>query len=120
MGVAHDRGNSVMSRVDTVVGLSLSLPLAVVESMAVSESVVGISLGLSLSLSLAVVESMAVSKTISPVATVVATKTVAVAVVGIGISLRLSGGEGRKGKCQDSLHLSSATFCDKPSPCTLR
>merc|ERR1712002_646386 len=131
MGVAHDRGNSVMSRVDTVVGLSLSLPLAVVESMAVSEtvrpvatvvatkavsvSVVGISLGLSLSLPLAVVESMAVSKTISPVATVVATKTVAVAVVGIGISLRLSGGEGRKGKCQDSLHLSSATFCDKPS-----
>merc|ERR1712212_1076803 len=99
MGVAHDRGNSVMSSVDTVVGLSL---------------------GLSLSLPLAVVESVAVSKTISPVATVVATKTVAVAVVGIGISLRLSGGEGRKGKCQDSLHLSSATFCDKPSPCTLR
>merc|ERR1712168_401601 len=101
MGVAHDRGNSVMSRVDTVVGLSLSLPLAVVESMAVSEtvgpvatvvatkavsvSVVGISLRLSLSLPLAVVESMAVSKTISPVAPVVATKTVAVAVVGIGI-----------------------------------
>merc|ERR1712212_670774 len=133
MGVAHNRGNSVMSRVDTVVGLSLSLPLAVVESMAVSEtvspvatvvaakavavSVVGISLGLSLSLPLAVVESMAVSKTVSPVATVVATKAVAVAVVGIGISLRLSSGEGRKGKCQDSLHLSSATFCDKPSPC---
>jgi len=84
MGVAHDRGNSVMSRVDTVVGLSLSLPLAVVESMAVSEtvgpvatvvatkavsvSVVGISLGLSLPL--AVVESVAVSKTVSPVATV--------------------------------------------------
>merc|ERR1712198_676900 len=131
MGVAHDRGNSVMSRVDTVVGLSLSLslPLAVVESMAVSEtvgpvatvvatkavsvSVVGISLRLSLPL--AVVESVAVSKTVSPVATVVATKTVAVAVVGIGISLRLSSGEGRKGKCQDSLHLSSATFCDKPS-----
>ena len=147
MGVAHDRGNSVMSRVDTVVGLSLSLPLAVVESVAVSEtvgpvatvvatkavsvSVVGISLRLSLPL--AIVESMAVSKTVSPVATVVATKTVAVAVVGIGISLRLSSGEGRKGKCQDlrvkkllggeivnrerqtySLHLSSATFCDKP------
>merc|ERR1712198_10462 len=127
------RGNSVMSRVDTVVGLSLSLPLAVVESVAVSEtvgpvatvvatkavsvSVVGISLRLSLPF--AVVESMAVSKTVSPVATVVATKTVAVAVVGIGISLRLSSGEGRKGKCQDSLHLSSATFCDKPSPCTL-
>merc|ERR1712212_306132 len=97
MGVAHDRSNSVMSRVDTVVA-----------TKAVSVSVVGISLGLSLSLPLAVVESMAVSKTISPVATVVATKTVAVAVVGIGISLRLSGGEGRKGKCQDSLHLSSA------------
>merc|ERR1712198_370915 len=113
VGVAHDRGNSVMSRVDTVVGLSLSLPLAVVESMAVSEtvgpvatvvatkavsvSVVGI--GLRLSLPLAVVESMAVSKTVSPVATVVATKTVAVAIVGIGISLRLSSGEGRKGKC---------------------
>merc|ERR1719342_1785683 len=102
MGVAHDRGNSVMSRGDTVVGLSLSLPLAVVDSMAVSVSVVGISLGLSLPL--AVVESVAVSKTVSPVATVVATKTVAVAVVGIGISLRLSSGEGRKGKCQDSLH----------------
>merc|ERR1712198_105321 len=131
VGVAHDRGNSVMSRVDTVEGLSLSLPLAVVESMAVSEtvgpvatvvatkavsvSVVGISLRLSLPL--AVVESVAVSKTVSPVATVVATKTVAVAVVGISISLRLSSGEGRKGKCQDSLHLSSATFCDKPSPC---
>merc|ERR1719365_408670 len=115
MGVAHDRGNSVMSRVDTVVGLSLSLPLAVVESVAVSEtvgsvatvvatkaisvSVVGISLRLSLPL--AVVESVAVSKTVSPVATVVATKTVAVAVavVGIGLSLRLSSGEGRKGKC---------------------
>merc|ERR1719219_2249289 len=126
MGVAHDRGNSVMSRVDTVVGLSLPLAVSVdtvavsetvcpvatvVATKAVSVSVVGISLGLSLSLPLAVVESMAVSKTISPVATVVATKTVAVAVVGIGISLRLSGGEGRKGKCQDSLHLSSATFC---------
>merc|ERR1712212_642281 len=135
MGVAHDRGNSVMSRVDTVVGLSLPLAVSVdtvavsetvgpvatvVAPKAVSVSVVGISLGLSLSLPLAVVESVAVSKTISPVATVVATKTVAVAVVGIGISLRLSGGEGRKGKCQDSLHLSSATFCDKPSPCTLR
>merc|ERR1712198_515210 len=107
VGVAHDRGNSVMSRVDTVVA-----------TKAVSVSVVGISLGLSLPL--AVVESMAVSETVSPVATVVATKTVAVAVVGIGISLRLSSGEGRKGKCQDSLHLSSATFCDKPSPCTLR
>merc|ERR1712168_834272 len=135
LGVAGDhRGDSVMSKVDTVVGLSLSLPLAVVESMAVSEtvgpvatvvatktvsvSVVGI--GLRLSLPLAVVESVAVAKTVSPVATVVATKTVAVAVVGIGISLRLSSGEGRKGKCQDSLHLSSATFCDKPSPCTLR
>merc|ERR1719187_2158035 len=108
VGVAHDRGNSVMSRVDTVVGLSLSLPLAVVESMAVSEtvgpvatvvatkavsvSVVGISLGLSLPL--AVVESMAVSTVVG------------LAVVGIGISLRLSSGEGRKGKCQDSLHLS--------------
>merc|ERR1712198_677317 len=85
----------------------------VVATKAVSVSVVGISLGLSLPL--AVVESVAVSKTVSPVATVVATKAVSVAVVGIGVSLRLSSGEGRKGKCQDSLHLSSATFCDKPS-----
>merc|ERR1719219_922912 len=99
MGVAHDRGNSVMSSVDTVVGLSLPLAVSVdtvavsetvgpvatvVAAKAVSVSVVGISLGLSLSLPLAVVESMAVSKTISPVATVVATKAVAVAVVGIG------------------------------------
>merc|ERR1712107_931690 len=46
----------------------------------------------------------------------------AVAVVGISLrlGLGLSSGEGRKGKCQDSLHLSSATVCDKPSPCTLR
>merc|ERR1712198_334199 len=60
VGVAHDGGNSVMSRVDTVVGLSLSLPLAVVESMAVSE-------------------------TVGPVATVVATKAVSVSVVGISL-----------------------------------
>merc|ERR1712130_679272 len=94
-----------------VVGVSLSLPLGNMDgSGGVGDvSVVGISLRLSLPL--AVVESVAVSKTVSPVATVVATKTVAVAVVGIGISLRLSSGEGRKGKCQDSLHLSSATFC---------
>merc|ERR1712198_431869 len=47
VGVAHDRGNSVMSRVATkavsvsVVGISLrlSLPLAVVESVAVSKTV---------------------------------------------------------------------------------
>merc|ERR1712198_31296 len=64
VGVAHDRGNSVMSRVDTVVGLSLSLPLAVVESMAVSE-------------------------TVGPVATVVATKAVSVSVVGISLGLSL-------------------------------
>merc|ERR550519_1898828 len=102
MGVAHDRGNSVVSRVDTVVGLSLPLAV-VVDTVAISEtvrpvatvesaksvasvSVIGISLGLSLSLPLAVV----------------AAKAIAVAVVGIGISLRLGGSEGRKGKCQDS------------------
>merc|ERR1712024_136672 len=71
MGVAHDRGNSVVSRVDTVVRLSLPLAVAV--------------------------DTVAISETIRPVATVVATKTVAsIAVVGIGISLRLGGGEGRK------------------------
>merc|ERR1712055_923598 len=123
MGVAHDRGNSVVSRVDTVVRLSLPLAVAVDTVVATktipSVSVVGISLGLSLSLPLAVaVDATAVSETVATVATVVATKTVAsIAIVGIGISLRLGGGEGRKGKCQDSLHLSSATFCDKPSPC---
>ena len=154
VGVTHDRGNSVVSRVDTVVGLSLPLAVAV-DMVAISEtvrpvatvesakavasissvSVVGISLGLSLSLPLAVaVDATAVSETVRPVATVVATKTVAsIAVVGIGVSLGLGGGEGRKGKCQDlrvkkllrifkrekptySLHLSSATFCDKPCP----
>ena len=147
---AHNRGNSVGSV--AVVGLSLSLPLAVVQTVAVAKtvspvatvvaakavsvSVVGISLGLSLSLPLAVVESMAVAKAVGPVATVVATKAVAVAVVGISLrlGLGLSSGEGRKGKCQDlrekislagisweeregntySLHLSSATVCDKP------
>merc|ERR1712168_1244056 len=55
----------------------------------VSETVSSVVVGLSLSLPLGVVESMAVSETVGPVATVVATKTVAVAVVGIGISLRL-------------------------------
>merc|ERR1712183_471232 len=81
LGVAgDDRGNSVVSRVDTVVGLSLPLAV-VVDPMAISEtvrpvatvqsaksvasvSVIGISLGLSLSLPLAVVEAMAVSETI--------------------------------------------------------
>merc|ERR1712066_102564 len=54
----------------------------------------------------------------SVVATIVAAKAVAIGpVVSIGIGLRLGSGESRKGKCQDSLHLSSATFCDKPSPC---
>merc|ERR1712198_16719 len=76
VGVAHDRGNSVMSRVDTVAVSETVGPVAtVVATKAVSVSVVGISLGLSLPL--AIVESMAVSKTVSPVATVVATKTVA-------------------------------------------
>merc|ERR1712222_108069 len=95
VGVANNRGNSVVGRVDTVVGisLSLSLPLTVVAVGPVAQTVV---------------------------AKTVVAKTIAVAVVGIGISLRLSGSKGRKGKCQDSLHLSSATFCDKPSPCTLR
>merc|ERR1712242_265999 len=92
VGVANNRGNSVVGRVDTVVGLSLSLtlPLAVVAVGPVAQTVV--------------------AKTVANMA-----KTIAVAVVGIGISLRLGSGEGRKGKCQDSLHLSSATFCDKPS-----
>merc|ERR1719350_2738370 len=117
MGVAHDRGNSVVSRVDTVVRLSLPLAVAV-DTVAISEtirpvatvvatktipsvSVVGISLRLPLAVA---VDATAVSETVATVATVVATKTVAsIAVVGIGISLRLGGGEGRKGKCQDSL-----------------
>merc|ERR1712222_168865 len=127
VGVANNRGNSVVGRVDTVVGLSLSLTLSVVatvvatktvsvrpqtvSSVSVSTVVVGISL--SLSLPPAVVAVGPVAQTV--VAKTVVAKTIAVAVVGIGISLRLSGSKGRKGKCQDSLHLSSATFCDKPS-----
>merc|ERR1712066_1156734 len=96
VGVAHDGSNSVVGRVDTVVRLGLSLPLAVVETMSVTIGPVAKSV----------------------VATVVAAKAVAVGpVVSIGIGLRLGSGESRKGKCQDSLHLSSATFCDKPSPC---
>ena len=105
--------------VDTVaVSVAVSVsetvrPVATVDSAnaVASVSVVGISLGLSLSLPLAVaVDTVAVSKTVRPVATVVATKSVrpvatksvaSIAVVGIGISLRLGGGEGRKGKCQD-------------------
>merc|ERR1712066_350501 len=97
LGVAGDNGgNSVVGRVNTVVRLGLSLPLAVVETMSVTIGPVAKSV----------------------VATVVAAKAVAVGpVVSIGIGLRLGSGESRKGKCQNSLHLSSATFCDKPSPC---
>merc|ERR1719234_2275697 len=63
VGVAHNRGN--MARVDTVVGFSLTLSVAV--------------------------DTVFVAETKSPVATVEATKTIAaVAVVGIGISLRFS------------------------------
>merc|ERR1719182_1079034 len=73
-----------------VVSIGISLPLAVVKSMAVTVGPVAKSV----------------------VATVVAAKAVAVGpVVSIGIGLRLGSGESRKGKCQDSLHLSSATFC---------
>merc|ERR1711997_662917 len=130
VGVANNRGNSVVGRVDTVVGLSLSLTLSVVATVVATKTVsvrpqtvssVSVStvvVGISLSLPLAVVAVGPVAQTV--VAKTVVAKTIAVAVVGIGISLRLSGSKGRKGKCQDSLHLSSATFCDKPSPCTLR
>merc|ERR1711970_464029 len=111
VGVANNRGNSVVGRVDTVVGLSLSLTLSVVATVAVSTVVVGISLSLPLAVvAVGPVAQTVVAKTVANMA-----KTIAVAVVGIGISLRLGSGEGRKGKCQDSLHLSSATFCDKPS-----
>merc|ERR1712172_92439 len=61
VGVAHNRGN--MARVDTVVGFSLTLSVAV--------------------------DTVTVAKAQSPVATVVATKTIA-AVAVVGISLRLS------------------------------
>merc|ERR1712066_606816 len=82
VGVAHDGSNSVVGRVDTVVRLGLSLPLAVVETMSVTIGPVAKSV----------------------VATVVAAKAVAVGpVVSIGIGLRLGSGESRKGKCQDSL-----------------
>merc|ERR1712222_169762 len=55
----------------------------------------------------AVTESVSVGPVAQTVvAKTVVAKTIAVAVVGIGISLRLSGSKGRKGKCQDSLHLS--------------
>merc|ERR1711971_608450 len=62
VGVAHNRGN--MARVDTVVGFSLTLSVAV--------------------------DTVTVAKTEGPVAAVVAPKTIAaVAVVGIGIRLSL-------------------------------
>merc|ERR1719180_370331 len=112
VGVAHNRGN--MARVDTVVGFSLTLSVAV-DTATVAETqspvstvvatktiaavaVVGISLRFGFPLAVDTVR----SETVSPVATVAATKTI----VGIGIGLGFSGGEGRKGKCQDSLHLS--------------
>ena len=80
VGVAHDGSNSVVGRVDTVVRLGLSLPLAVVKSMAVTVGPVAKSV----------------------VATIVAAQAVAIGpVVSIGIGLRLGSGESRKGKCQD-------------------
>merc|ERR1719352_856610 len=113
VGVAHNWGN--MAGVDTVVGFSLTLSVAV-DSVTVAETqspvatvvatktiaavaVVGIGLRFSFSLPLAV--DTVRSETVSPVAAVAAAKTI----VGIGIGLGFSGGEGRKGKCQDSLHL---------------
>ena len=74
---------------------------------------------------------MAVAKTVSAITTI---STVAVVGISLRLGLGLSSGEGRKGKCQDlrekislagisweeregnaySLHLSSATVCDKP------
>merc|ERR1719180_462214 len=82
VGVAHNWGNS-MAGVDTVVGFSLTLSVAV--------------------------DPVAIAETQSPVATVVATKTIAAVaaktvatvvatktIVGIGIGLGFSGGEGRK------------------------
>merc|ERR1712241_922993 len=104
------------------VAKSMVATVVAAQSIAIGPVVsIGIGLRLGLSLPLAVVKSMSV--TVGPVAksvvaTVVAAKAVAVGPVvsiGIGISLRLGSGESRKGKCQDSLHLSSATFCDKPS-----
>merc|ERR1711970_1066284 len=132
VGVANNRGNSVVGRVDTVVGLSLSLTPSVVATVVATKtvsvrpqtvasvSVSTIVVGISLSLPLAVVAVGPVAQTVIAKTVANVAKTIAVAVVGIGISLRLGSGKGRKGKCQDSLHLSSATFCDKPSPCTLR
>merc|ERR1712066_308159 len=92
VGVAHDGSNSVVGRVNTVVRLGLSLPLAVVETMSVTIGpvaksvvativaaqsiaigpVVSIGIGIGLPMPLAVVKSMAV--TVGPVAkSVVAT-----------------------------------------------
>merc|ERR1719234_2345453 len=131
VGVAHNWGN-MAGRVDTVVGFSLTLSVAV-DTVTVAETqspvatvvatktiaavaVVGIGLSLRFGFPLAV--DTVRSETVSPVATVaakaVATVVAAKTIVGIGIGLGFSGGEGRKGKCQDSLHVSSATFCDKP------
>merc|ERR1719234_912155 len=131
VGVAHNWGN-VASRVDTVVGFSLTLSVAV-DTVAVAKTqspvatvvatktiaaVAVVGIGISLRLSLPLTVDTVISETVSPVATVaakaVATVVATKTIVGIGIGLRFSGGEGRKGKCQDSLHLSSATFCDKP------
>merc|ERR1712172_388143 len=133
VGVAHNRGN--VARVDTVVGFSLTLSVAV-DTVAVAETqspvatvvatktiaaVAVVGIGISLRFGLPFAVDTVRSETVSPVAAVaakaVATVVAAKTIVGIGISIRFSGGEGRKGKCQDSLHLSSATFCDKPSPC---
>merc|ERR1740129_1839821 len=127
VGVAHNRGN--MARVDTVVGFSLTLavavdtvtvaktqsPVATVVATKTIAAVAVVGIGISLRLSFPLAVDTVRSETVSPVATVaakaVATVVAAKTIVGIGIGLRFSGGEGRKGKCQDSLHLSSATFC---------
>ena len=117
VGVAHNRGN--MARVDTVVGFSLTLsvavdtvtvaktqsPVATVVATKTIAAVAVVGIGISLRLSFPLAVDTVRSETVSPVAavaakavaTVVATKTI----VGIGIGLRFSGGEGRKGKCQD-------------------
>merc|ERR1712172_337270 len=124
VGVAHNRGN-MAGRVDTVVGFSLTLSVAV-DTVTVAETqgpvatvvatktiaaVAVVGIGISLRFSLPFAVDTVRSETVSPVAAVaskaVATVVAAKTIVGIGISIRFSGGEGRKGKCQDSLHLSS-------------
>merc|ERR1711872_1081100 len=127
---------ATVQQVRISLGLSLSLPLAVVKSMAVAVgpvaksvvsksvvAVVGLSLSLGLRLPLAVVDTVAQTVVAAETVAVVAKTVASVEEVGVSLCLgfRLSGSDGRESENYEQFHvecrMSRSKLC---SPCTLR